>query len=767
MRQRIVMVLCAICLQIAHADDLLEHISMTGLKIVSEQRMIDQLNLEQGQVVDADVLDDIIKSLYKTELFKDVSVTFDQGHLMIDVDENLHLSEYTFTGVGYWRSDSFKEILETVGLKKGSTISPYHTKRLEQLVKHYYEQQGFFDSSMTIDYTIDETSGRVNLHLHISEGSMRRIQSVTIEGNESFDHSKLLRVTDIRETQWWNIIQMDDLYSQSRYELAKELIEDYYYSQGYYNFQWLSDEVNVAEDGSVAIVWRIQEGLPCYLGTIEWSAVTEIDQDDLNDLVDQYVQSGSPAFRDNIVDAKHAIEHYLGNLGYAMAVVDMVITPTQEVDGKVYVSVLYQIDAGRKFRIRQIDFQGNYLTSIDLFRQFLPVYEGMLYSEDVFNQSLWKLNSKAYIQNASWEVLPVAGVDNALDLLYHLEEVSKRSYIVKYGYSSIDHQFVGFQFNENNFMGLGISTMLDASLSKVSQKISFSLNNPHLFGGNWGSSTTIDYQRSNNNKTAVTDYIARDFSLSQGIAYWLSDHSNVGVKLAYINKELSQTENPSRDFVSFIDRYGSDIQQLNLVVEWDYNQLNRWYMPQEGYKLSASSSAHRLWSSADNSNWVSAFAKWVGYFPIVKTNEANRDWIFLVSTSIGSKFALGSGSEVPFYNRYYAGGNGSVRAYKPNSLGNKDMNGDARGGDYLTELSLNLIVPNPISEDLRTSLFADAGQVHLSSIKLADTRYSVGINLEYTLPILGVPITLSAGRGLNPQGVERLKEFTFDLGFSF
>lgn len=770
MRKFYIVYLVVLFLEALFALDTLERIEFSGLKSVSESYVLDQLDLELGQIIDADVIDAVTKSLYGSRMFEDVNVSYNQGEMRIDVKENLILAGYKFTGVGYFRNDEFKDTLEHFGLKEGDIIYPYHIMRLEQLIKHYYKEQGYLNISVEINSQPIET-GHVLLHIHVNEGNIALIKDISITGNDSFNRRSILKAVDLDVSKSWNIFQVNDIYSENRYLFSKDMLEDFYLRQGYYDFKWIEDQVNV-DDAGVSISWDIDEGSLYYFGLTDLSIDIESLHDRLYEIMNRFVQPGEVALRDDILEAKSQVESYLRNNGYAFANVDILSGRSasnliESSEQRQYLDLKFNVDAGRLYRIRRINFYGNQYTSGELFRKFLPVYEGMVFSEDLLDQSTWKLNSKTYIKDARWDILPVEGVDNAVDVTYSMTEASKQNFMLKLGFSSVDRAFTGVKYDINNFLGQGISSGLDTTLSNYSQELSFYIKNPHLYGGNWGSYTGINFRRSNTDKTSVTDYLSRDFSVTQGISYWLNDYNDINLSVGYVRRLMQNNANPSQDFLSFIDVYGSGINQVNVAFGWDYSQLNRAIMPQEGTNISLNSAVYNMWAAGGDSTWFSTSLKAMHFIPLIKAQEAQNDLIFFVAGTFGAKFAANGKSEVPFYNRFYGGGNGSVRAYKPDSLGLKDINGDARGGDYLTELSLNLVVPNFLSDDLRTSLFVDAGQVHLSKIKLKDIRYSLGVNLEYTLPGLGLPMTLSIGRGLNPDGIEKRKNYIFDLGFTF
>ena len=77
MRKFYIVYLTVLFLEGLFALDTLERIDFSGLKSVSESYVLDQLDLELGQVIDTDVIDAVTKSLYRSRMFEDVNVSYD------------------------------------------------------------------------------------------------------------------------------------------------------------------------------------------------------------------------------------------------------------------------------------------------------------------------------------------------------------------------------------------------------------------------------------------------------------------------------------------------------------------------------------------------------------------------------------------------------------------------------------------------------------------------------------------------------------------
>ena len=128
------------------------------------------------------------------------------------------------------------------------------------------------------------------------------------------------------------------------------------------------------------------------------------------------------------------------------------------------------------------------------------------------------------------------------------------------------------------------------------------------------------------------------------------------------------------------------------------------------------------------------------------------------------------GRPLPFFKAYFAGGPDSVRGYRAFSLGPRDVNGNAVGGNTKFAGAAEFLFPMPGAtreQSLRLAAFIDAGQVYGEGTKfdLSELRYSAGVALQWLSPF--GPLRLSIANPLNKKDgdqVQRL-QFTFGTGF--
>jgi translocation and assembly module TamA len=139
--------------------------------------------------------------------------------------------------------------------------------------------------------------------------------------------------------------------------------------------------------------------------------------------------------------------------------------------------------------------------------------------------------------------------------------------------------------------------------------------------------------------------------------------------------------------------------------------------------------------------------------------------VFAARARVGSIFGA-SRSKVPASQRFYAGGGGSVRGYKYQSIGPLDDNNDPLGGRSLVELNAEARIK--IIDQFGIVPFVDGGQVYdeeYPQLTSGDLQWAGGLGLRYYSPV--GPIRFDVAFPLNPRGVDDPFQFYISIGQAF
>jgi outer membrane protein insertion porin family len=126
-------------------------------------------------------------------------------------------------------------------------------------------------------------------------------------------------------------------------------------------------------------------------------------------------------------------------------------------------------------------------------------------------------------------------------------------------------------------------------------------------------------------------------------------------------------------------------------------------------------------------------------------------------------------TDVPFYEKYYAGGWGTLRGFDHRSVGPKDAYGRAIGGNFRLLETVEYTFPLSTDGSLRGSFFFDAGNVWptRSDFDFSEQKQSAGTGLLIQPPGWPFPISIYLGWILNEEPDDDEQHVSFMFGTMF
>ncbi len=196
---------------------------------------------------------------------------------------------------------------------------------------------------------------------------------------------------------------------------------------------------------------------------------------------------------------------------------------------------------------------------------------------------------------------------------------------------------------------------------------------------------------------------------------------------------------------------------MKVGLTWSHDTRNRAILPDRGGKRVLTT---EVAVPAGNLDYYKIRYRQLQYIPLAK------GYTLLLKGDVANGDSYGDTTELPFWERYYAGGPSSVRGFRSNRLGPKE-NGDPRGGALKVVGNVEMSVPVPFAAEnksLRLSAFFDIGNVfeRRKDFSADELRYSTGISIQWLTPM--APLTFSYAWPLNDKPQDDLERFQFSLG---
>ena len=181
-------------------------------------------------------VDEGIKAMYATGLFRDVRVSRAGGRLVVQVSENEVINRVVFEGNRRLKTDQLMGEIES---KPRGTFSRATVQSDTQRLYDVYRRTGRYDVEIT-PKTIEQPNGRIDLVFEINEGKKASVRAINFVGNNSFGRQRLLDVMMTAESGILSWLKSNDVYDADRLNADQEAIRRLYLRNGYVDMRVLS-----------------------------------------------------------------------------------------------------------------------------------------------------------------------------------------------------------------------------------------------------------------------------------------------------------------------------------------------------------------------------------------------------------------------------------------------------------------------------------------------------------------------------------------------
>jgi len=208
------------------------------------------------------------------------------------------------------------------------------------------------------------------------------------------------------------------------------------------------------------------------------------------------------------------------------------------------------------------------------------------------------------------------------------------------------------------------------------------------------------------------------------------------------------------------DEDDEDLDLSWFLVSHSYDTREPFFLPVSGVSVEGSQEwGDDLYGSSLNFLRTTLSLAWF--------KELREGTVFATSLRGGVIVPVGDDDRIPIQERFFNGGENTVRSYKQDELGPEDSDGDPRGGEAFKVANVEL--RQRIDEtNFGVTAFFDIGDVHRQAenvLDVGDVGTAVGGGLMYVLPI--GPLRLDFGWNPDPSEGEDDLVIHFALGFAF
>ena len=744
-------------------------INFIGLNNTSESTLLSLMPFKVGQNFLPNASDQIIKSLFETGLFENISIIKNENTLEISLKENpiikyLEIELNSGSGFSNWLKGEkihlTPEILSQLKEENQLSIGQTYTNRklddFELLIKSKYSDSGYYNSQITKRVTID-AQNRAGIELDITQGARAKIELFTITGNNNFTENDLLKNFKIGEADiaLVNYFTNKDNFLQSEFLKGIDLLTNKYFDSGYLDFKIINvDTILNDNNEKISINIEISEGIQYKLGNLSYDGeLGNLSLDDLNNAIS--LNEGEIFNRNSVIQSIQMLTDLFADQGYAFVEINPITSEFLD-----SVNINFTVSLNQKTYINRITISGNTRTQDEVIRREIGISEGGLYSRSILRKSLLKLRRIGYFSDVQISTSEVDGFKDKIDINFLVEETQTGAVSFSMSHSNNYGVAFGAGIEEKNIFGSGNTLNADLKISESFNKISFYFMNPNF--NDEGHSISLGAFRSeiNDDDIAKNSYEINSTGFNVGYGIPLNDETRLNTGIEYSKNEMKCSSLFSGTGYESSQCATKNSDEFKLNVNWSQNTLNNFMYPTEGVNNSLNAG---IALPLGDYRYFNISADHTSYAPINSSTTLKLSGNLNLSKGYSSK-------QLPFYKRHFGGGSGSVRGFGNKTLGPLYPNGKAKGGELSILGSANLITPAFFfdnNEKMRMSAFIDAGNIYekSSNIKLGDLRMSAGFGFAYLSPIGSIGAYISTP--IIKKSGDTIESFGFSLGSGF
>ncbi|MBP8171408.1 MAG: outer membrane protein assembly factor BamA [Pseudomonas sp.] len=788
--------LCALMIAEVHAESFtVSDIRVNGLQRVSAGSVFGALPLNVGEKVDDRTLVEATRALFKTGFFQDIQLGRDADVLVINVVERPSISAIEIEGNKAIKTEDLLKGLNQSGLAEGEIFQRATLEGVRNELQRQYVSQGRYSATIDAE-VVPQPRNRVALKINVNEGSVAAIQHINIVGNSVFPEEDLGALFELKTTNWLSFFKNDDKYSREKLSGDLERLRSYYLDRGYIHMDITSTQVSITPDKQhVYVTVNVDEGDKYSVSEVKLSGDLKVPESELKALL--LVREGQVFSRKLMTTTSELLTRRLGNEGYTFANVNGV--PDANDDNHT-VAITFVVDPSKRAYVNRINFRGNTKTEDEVLRREMRQMENGWASTYLIDQSKTRLERLGYFKEVNVETPKVPGSDDLVDVNYSVEEQASGSITASVGFAQNAGLILGGSISQNNFLGTGNKVSLGLTRSEYQSAYNFGFVDPYwtVDGVSLGYNAFFRETDYDELDTDVSSYSIDSLGVGATIGYPISETSRLTYGLTAQQDEIDPGYYTVEQIQDFLENEGTDFTNLKASIGWSESTLNKGVLATRG--ASQSLVLQATVPGSDLSFYKLDYRAQM-FKPLTQATTLR------FHTALGYGDGYGSTESLPFYENYYAGGFGSIRGFRDNSLGPRstpsvarDANGnemasggpgvDGRytdpdqdplpfGGNVLIQGGAELLFPLPFVKDqssLRTALFWDVGNVfqtncdgyaagECADIGISDLASSVGVGLTW---ITGFgPLSFSLAAPIKKPDNADTQIFQFSLGQTF
>ncbi len=747
---------------------IVEDIQITGNTQVSTAVIRNYIRTTVGQPLDPATVEEDYQRIFSLKKFANVEARVERTSTGVIVDfhitEHKQIREIRFVGNTHAEAGT---LLDVIDLKAGEAIDHFRINLAKLAIERYYRDHNYTYAHVNIASQALEERGIVLFN--ITEGPNIRVRNVAMVGAKSFTADKLK--DQIKTSSWVWIFRRGKL-DLDQLEDDIGSIRRFYEQHGFFDVRVGRKLLFSANQGEVEVQFLIDEGRRYTVNHISFVNNHALSEAELRRNLK--LVEGMPYNLDIVRrDVRQMVKAY-SPLGFiylprSSAPEYLRIDPrTRFYEDAGKVDLVYNINEGHTFHVGRVLVKGNSKTQDVVWLRLLRVNPGQLYNSYELEQAADRMKGTSLISSVT--ITPIGDDPNVRDVLVEVQETQTAFILFGAGVTSslgvlgnISYEQRNFDisnvpgsfrelFSRNAFTGRGqyFKVVFEPGTQLTQGRVIF--DEPWLFDQPYSLHTDTFYSTVDREH-----YYEGRFGERLSIGKQFNNYNVLRLNLRAEQVEINHIDNRQNRAFEILQLAGhSNITGAGLDYRRDTSDST--ILPSKGTKFDVSYEYAGAFGGDYHFNKVEAS---FSLYQLIREDLLDRKTT--LTWRLNSGYIWGGRS--PFFERFYAGGLGSVRGFRYRGISPRSgIDDDPIGGNFTITGGVELNFPI-YQELLRGVVFADAGTVE-NNARFGTIRTSIGAGVRVTLPIFGqIPLALDFGFPLTKDRRDDTRIVSFQLGF--
>jgi len=739
-------------------------VEITGNERLGKTYIRGFLQTHAGEPYSEEQVQADIRRLLQTGKFLDVLATrrIEDGQVIVTftVKEKPAIADVQFLGNKKYKE---KDLLEQLDFGPGDPIDRLAIDQGRENIERLYHEAGYAEVQVSLDEAVLRDEGIVLYR--ITEGPRVRLRKILFDGNASFPANRLMSQIGSKTYIW---LLRTGAYDPDQVERDVAALRSFYRDRGFLDVQVSYQRQFSPDHKDLTLTFVIDEGLRYAIKSIRFEGNTVFSDDELASLIGSQV--GGYLDLERVRNDVKAIRSRYGEQGYIYATVTAKPPVYDEEPGYVHLTIAIQ--EGEPYRIGRIVIRGNKQTKDKVVRRELRFFP-----EELFNTTEMKAAERRLIETQLFtdaKISPVGEEPGVRDVLVEVTENERtRQLLVGVGVTSNSGVIGSFMIENRNFdlfdwprdfnefirgkafRGAGQLLRFQVEPGTELTRMRLDFREPYLLDKpiSFGTSFYV-FER------ARDAYDEQRIGLN--VSFGRRFHSGLlegwAAELAFRTEWVDIGGVDWTDAEDIRDAKGSSyLGTIKGTLVHDTTDSR--FTPSRGHRFQVS---YEQAGALGGDYYFGKLRAGYAWHKTLRTDVFDRKSILTLRVRGGYIFG-----NAPVFERFYAGGIGSLRGFEFRSVTPRQgFHNDRVGGDFMVLTGAEYSFPL-YGKALRGVIFTDMGTVE-DDIRLSAWRMSLGFGLRVQVDFFGpIPLEFDFAIPLTTGPHDDQQVFSFFFGTTF